>query len=59
MNTALLLAVYGIIPIFCAYMVYKTGKETSDRLDRIYERYNKMDDKIIDFLEERNKSDRN
>lgn len=58
MNTALLLAVYAVIPTFCAYMVYKTGKETSDRLDRIYERYNKMDDKIIDFLEERNKTDR-
>jgi ABC-type transport system involved in cytochrome bd biosynthesis fused ATPase/permease subunit len=55
METAIFLTTYAIIPLFCAYMVYITGKEQNKRMDELYEKYNKYEENLLDLLEHKAK----
>jgi|21_taG_2_1085346.scaffolds.fasta_scaffold125511_2 hypothetical protein len=58
MEIAILLVTYAVIPLFCAFMVWKMGKEQSAHLDRLHEKYNRTEEELIDFLERRGKYER-
>ena len=58
MEIAILLVTYAVIPSFCAFMVWKMGKEQTAHLDRMYEKYNQTEENILDFLERRGKYER-
>jgi hypothetical protein len=58
MEIAILLFTYAVIPLFCAYMVWITGKEQQQRMDELYERYNQTEENILDFLEHKGKYER-
>tara|TARA_R100001015_G_C4515285_1_gene85796 strand:+ start:435 stop:617 length:183 start_codon:yes stop_codon:yes gene_type:complete len=58
METAILLATYAIIPLFCTWMVYVTGKEQERRMDELYKKYNKYEEELLDFLEHKAKSEK-
>ena len=55
MEIAILLFTYAVIPLFCAYMVWITGKEQRQKMDELYERYNQTEENILDFLEHKGK----
>ena len=47
----LALSVYAIIPLFCAYKVVQIGRIMDRRLDEIYSRYTRTEEKILDVIE--------
>ena len=47
----LLLSIYAIIPLFCAYQVVQIGRNMNKRLDEIYSRYHRTEEKILDVIE--------
>ena len=47
----LTLSVYAIIPLFCAYKVVQIGHIMDRRLDEIYTRYTRTEEKILDVIE--------
>ena len=58
----LTLSIYAIIPLFCAYQVVQIGRNMNKRMDEIYSRYTRTEEKILDVIEfkaKRSESDRN
>ena len=58
----LALSIYAIIPLFCAYQVVQIGRNMNKRMDEIYSRYTRTEEKILDVIEfraKRSESDRN
>ena len=58
----LTLSIYAIIPLFCAYQVMQIGRTMDRRLDEIYSRYTRTEEKILDVIEfkaKRSENDRN
>ena len=58
----LTLSIYAIIPLFCAYQVVQIGHNMNKRMDEIYSRYTRTEEKILDVIEfktKRSDSDRN
>lgn len=58
----LTLSVYAIIPMFCAYQVVQIGRNMNKRMDEIYSRYTRTEEKILDVIEfkaKRSENDRN
>ena len=58
----LTLSIYAIIPLFCAYQVMQIGRTMDRRLDEIYSRYARTEEKILDVIEfraKRSENDRN
>lgn len=47
----LTLSIYAIIPLFCAYKVVQIGQIMDKRLDEIYSRYTRTEEKILDVIE--------
>lgn len=58
----LTLSIYAIIPLFCAYQVIQIGRNMNRRMDEIYSRYARTEEKILDVIEfraKRSENDRN
>jgi Tfp pilus assembly protein FimT len=58
----LTLSIYAIIPLFCAYQVVQIGRNMNRRMDEIYSRYARTEEKILDVIEfraKRSENDRN
>ena len=58
----LTLSIYAVIPLFCAYQVVQIGRTMDRRLDEIYSRYTRTEEKILDVIEfraKRSENDRN
>lgn len=58
----LTLSIYAVIPLFCAYQVVQIGRTMDRRLDEIYSRYARTEEKILDVIEfraKRSENDRN
>ena len=58
----LTLSIYAIIPLFCAYQVVQIGRTMNKRMDEIYSRYTRTEEKILDVIEfkaKRSENDRN
>ena len=58
----LTLSIYAIIPLFCAYQVVQIGRNMNKRMDEIYSRYTRTEEKLLDVIEfraKRSESDRN
>ena len=58
----LLTSVYAIIPMFCAYQVVQIGRNMNKRMDEIYSRHTRTEEKILDVIEfkaKRSENDRN
>lgn len=58
----LTLSIYAIIPLFCAYQVVQIGRNMNKRMDEIYSRYTRTEEKILDVIEfkdKRSENDRN
>ena len=58
----LTLSIYAVIPLFCAYQVVQIGRNMNKRMDEIYSRYARTEEKILDVIEfraKRSENDRN
>ena len=55
----LTLSIYAIIPLFCAYQVVQIGRNMNRRMDEIYSRYARTEEKILDVIEFRTKRSEN